>query len=82
MNAIASSFSLMQNYPNPFASATTVQYAIPEQAFVTLTVFDALGREVKQLVNENQIAGVYTGRLMRQACRTARIFTNCVRVQI
>ncbi len=59
-NLTATSFALLQNYPNPFTFATTVEYSIPENSFVTLTVFDGLGREVKQLVRENEAAGVYT----------------------
>jgi hypothetical protein len=51
------SFFLRQNYPNPFNPSTTIEYQIPRNAFVVLKVFDVLGREVKALVNQRQIAG-------------------------
>ena len=50
-------FTLYQNYPNPFNPITTLRYDLPEQAFVTLTIFDMLGREVNQLVKGTQEAG-------------------------
>ena len=44
-------FRLSQNYPNPFNSSTIISYEIPEEANVTLRVYDVLGREVKELAN-------------------------------
>jgi photosystem II stability/assembly factor-like uncharacterized protein len=52
-------FSLMQNYPNPFNPTTTIEFQIARTSYVTLTVFDLLGREVKTLVNEEMKAGRY-----------------------
>ena len=50
-------FSLAQNYPNPFNSNTTISFALPEKEFVSLKVYDVLGREVTTLVNSNKDAG-------------------------
>ncbi|MDR3609066.1 MAG: T9SS type A sorting domain-containing protein [Ignavibacteriaceae bacterium] len=53
-------YQLSQNYPNPFNPATTISYSLPIDGFVSFKVFDALGREVSTLVNENKKAGSYS----------------------
>jgi len=50
---------LVQNYPNPFNPSTTIHYEIPNNGFVTLKVYDILGREVKTLVNQYESKGRY-----------------------
>ena len=50
-------YTLHQNYPNPFNPITSLRYDLPEQAQVTLTVYDLMGREVTKLVNTTQEAG-------------------------
>jgi hypothetical protein len=45
------SFSLMQNFPNPFNPVTTIRFAVPENTNVTLKIYDINGREVAQLLN-------------------------------
>jgi len=52
-------YGLFQNYPNPFNSGTAISYQIRQQGYVTLKVFDVLGREVASLVNESQKPGTY-----------------------
>jgi len=52
-------FALNQNYPNPFNPTTTIKFQIPKQAFVTIKVYDILGKLVETLVNENKDAGYY-----------------------
>lgn len=53
-------FSLSQNYPNPFNPNTTIEYQIPNNEFVSLKVFDVLGKEVKIMLNEFKNAGKYS----------------------
>ena len=53
-------FSLEQNYPNPFNPATTISFSLPSKSFVSLKVFDALGREVATLLSEELPAGTYS----------------------
>ena len=50
-------FSLNQNYPNPFNPSTQISYNLPEDAMVTINVYDLMGRSVRTLVSSNQIAG-------------------------
>lgn len=56
---IPTEFTLSQNYPNPFNPSTVIKYEIKTSEFVTLKVYDVLGREVVTLVNEYQNAGKY-----------------------
>jgi len=51
------SFALYQNYPNPFNPVTTIRYDLPEQTYVTIVIYDILGRTVRQLVSSPQDAG-------------------------
>ncbi len=62
VEAIVSSpvdYSLSQNYPNPFNPSTSISYSIPENAFVTLKIYDVLGNEVEVLINEQKESGNY-----------------------
>ncbi|MCC6865002.1 MAG: T9SS type A sorting domain-containing protein [Ignavibacteria bacterium] len=51
-NEIPESYRLEQNFPNPFNPVTTIKFAIPKTAKVTLKVYDILGREVDILFND------------------------------
>jgi hypothetical protein len=57
---IPQSFSVFQNYPDPFNASTTIAFSLPSRSFVSLKVFDALGRELSVLVSEELSAGTYT----------------------
>ena len=79
-------FALEQNYPNPFNPTTTMQYSISVGAdanpfrYVTLTVYDALGREAATLVNEVKEAGTYSqqfdGARLSSGMYFARLTSN------
>jgi hypothetical protein len=56
---ISKEYSLKQNYPNPFNPLTNIEFNLPVQGFITLKVFNILGREIKTLVNGSYKAGVY-----------------------
>jgi hypothetical protein len=58
-SSVPAGWSLKQNYPNPFNPSTTISYQTPTAGHVILQVFDALGREVASLVNEEKQAGTY-----------------------
>ncbi|MFA6541009.1 MAG: AGE family epimerase/isomerase [Bacteroidota bacterium] len=58
--AAPGNFTLFQNYPNPFNPTTMIRYQIPAGGYITLTVYDILGREVNTLVNEPKEAGTYS----------------------
>ena len=53
-------YSLSQNYPNPFNPVTKINYTIPKAGYVSLKIYDLLGRQVADLVNETKRAGSYT----------------------
>ncbi len=57
---IPDDFELYQNYPNPFNPSTTINYHLPQNSFVTIKVYDVLGREVATLVNDYRPAGYYS----------------------
>ena len=56
---ISMNYKLMQNYPNPFNPTTKIKYQIPQKGFVSLKVYDILGKEVAILVKEEKRPGVY-----------------------
>jgi hypothetical protein len=50
---------LLSNYPNPFNSSTMIEFTLPEARFVTLTVYDLQGREIRKLLNEHKRGGTH-----------------------
>jgi len=58
--SVPNQFRLYQNYSNPFNPVTHLEFWIPDLGFVSLKVYDLLGKEVKTLVNEIKPAGIYS----------------------
>jgi len=54
------SYVLEDNYPDPFNPSTRINYQLPVNSYVTLKIYDVLGREVATLVNKPEIAGTYS----------------------
>jgi hypothetical protein len=64
ISEIPGEYKLYQNYPNPFNPSTNIKYRVPSgsisnNSFISLKIFDALGREIETLVNEKQSPGTY-----------------------
>jgi hypothetical protein len=58
-NVVPKIYDLVQNYPNPFNPVTNIKYDLPKDIFVSVKIYDLLGREIKTLVNEFKNAGSY-----------------------
>jgi len=57
LDLIPEVFALHQNYPNPFNPTTQIKYDLPEDALVSITIYDIMGRSIRSLVNSKQTAG-------------------------
>ncbi len=60
IGSLASGLELAQNHPNPFNPTTNIAFALAKDEFVSLKVYDMLGKEITTLVNGRQSAGAYT----------------------
>jgi photosystem II stability/assembly factor-like uncharacterized protein len=58
-SGIPGEFSLSQNYPNPFNPSTSLEFTLPQESFVSLTIYSVLGMEIKSLLNEQLPVGYY-----------------------
>jgi len=58
--SIPKEYHLSQNFPNPFNPITQIRYELPEAGFVTIKIYDIMGREVRSLVNREMNPGYYT----------------------
>ncbi|MFA7228000.1 MAG: T9SS type A sorting domain-containing protein [Melioribacteraceae bacterium] len=63
---LPSEFALNQNYPNPFNPSTNISYELASGSFVSLKIYDAIGKEVATLVNEFQNAGSHSVRFLAE----------------
>jgi len=72
--AIPVEYGLSSNYPNPFRETTRLRYELPEEAPVTIAVYDMLGRRVETLVNERKLAGYHRVRFDATALASGTYF--------
>jgi len=56
---VVTEFKLYQNYPNPFNPATSINYSIPSESLVNIKIYNSIGEEIIELVNEVQSVGFY-----------------------
>ncbi len=56
-NPIPTNYALKQNYPNPFNPETNIEFSLPKETYVSLTVFNLLGQEVQTIVDGTVAAG-------------------------
>ncbi len=59
-NNVYTNQNLLQNYPNPFYSYTTISYTILEESKVELSIFNSSGQKIKSLLNDHVFAGEYS----------------------
>lgn len=62
LSLVPDEFALERNFPNPFNPETTIRYAVPEAADVSLIVYNILGQEIVTLANERHVPGFYVLR--------------------
>ncbi len=60
LDVITDKFMLGQNYPNPFNSSTIISFILPTSSYISIKIFDVLGKEVVSLVNDKLSAGTYS----------------------
>jgi uncharacterized protein (TIGR02145 family) len=58
--ALPAKFELNQNYPNPFNPSTIIKFSVPRATYVSLIIYNSLGRQVAKLISKEMNAGVYT----------------------
>lgn len=75
-NVNVKNFELKQNYPNPFNPKTIINYQIPESGQVIVQLFDILGKEIKEIINEFKEVGSYSFEFDATAYRVGHTFIN------
>jgi hypothetical protein len=70
LSNVPEEYALFENYPNPFNPNTIIKYQLPDQGYVSLIVYDLLGREVATLVNEVKPGGYYEVEFNASALRS------------
>ena len=57
---IPNKYNIGQNYPNPFNPTTKIDFDLPKDSKINITIYDLTGKEIKTLINEYRSAGYYT----------------------
>ncbi len=73
---IPSAFSISQNYPNPFNPTTKIDYELPFDANVSITLYDISGKEVLNVINESKTAGYHTAQINAANLSSGTYFYN------
>lgn len=60
VNRLPDRYNVSMNYPNPFNSSTSIEFGLPRQSQVTVTVYNLLGQNIRSLVDRDESAGNYT----------------------
>ena len=76
INELPDRYSLAQNYPNPFNPSTTISFSLPTKEFVTLKIYDVLGKEIATLVNEELPGGKYSKHWNAEGLSSGIYFYN------
>jgi hypothetical protein len=67
-------YAVSNNYPNPFNPSTRIDYAIPEDGRVVITLFNPLGQKIREVVNEEKAAGFYSAEIVLAAYSSGTYF--------
>jgi len=76
MDFVPDDFVLTQNYPNPFNPSTTIMFSLPNSEMVSLKIYDIIGREVINLMNEHKPAGNYSIKFDASSLSSGVYFYN------
>ncbi len=72
----ADDYALFNNYPNPFNPNTIIEYKVPATSYVTIKIYDILGKEIKELVNGIKLRGTYSADFSADALVSGVYFCN------